>query len=298
MSLGLELHKESKQATSTAVPHVARVGEPGFIRTADGVNLFYRDWGQGEPVVFVASWSLPSDQWNYQMLALSEAGLRCIAFDRRGHGRSSDPGRGYDFDTLADDLAAVLDVLDLRGLTLVGHSMATGEIIRYLTRHGSERVARIALLGTITPLLFGSTDNPDGIDASYFETFRREELMRDFPKWIEDNLPPFVTPKTTPQMRDWVRGMALQASGKALLDCNRAITTADFRDELPTITVPTLVIHGDQDVTCPINLTGRRTAELVPGAKLKVYEGAPHGIFVTHIDHLNADLMDFARGRI
>jgi non-heme chloroperoxidase len=185
MSIGLKLHKENKQATSTAAPHAARVGEPGFIRTADGVNLFYRDWGQGEPVVFVASWSLPSDSWNYQMLALSEAGLRCVAFDRRGHGRSSDPGRGYDFDTLADDLAAVLDVLDLHGVTLVGHSMGTGEIVRYLTRHGSERVARIALLGTITPLLFRAVDNPDGIDASYFEAFRREELMRDFPRWIE-----------------------------------------------------------------------------------------------------------------
>ena len=122
---------------STAPLHAVRAGEPGFIRTADGVNLFYRDWGQGEPVVFVAGWSLPSDSWNYQMLALSEQGLRCVAFDRRGHGRSSDPGRGYDFDTLADDLAAVLDVLDLRGVTLVGHSMASGEIVRYLTRHGA-----------------------------------------------------------------------------------------------------------------------------------------------------------------
>jgi len=282
---------------STASLHAARAGEPGFVRTADGA-LFYRDWGEGEPVVFVASWSLPSDSWNYQMLALSEQGFRCVAFDRRGHGRSSDPGRGYDFDTLADDLAAVLDVLDLRGVTLVGHSMGPGEIVRYLTRHGGDRVARIALLGTVTPLLHRTADNPDGIDAAYFETFRRDELMRDFPKWIEDTLPPFVTPETTPQMRDWVRGMALQASGKALLDCNRAITTADFRDELAKITVPTLVIHGDQDVTCPIDPTARRTAELVPGAKLKVYEGAPHGLFVTHIDRLNQDLLDFARGQI
>jgi pimeloyl-ACP methyl ester carboxylesterase len=232
------------------------------------------------------------------MIALSEQGFRCLAFDRRGHGRSSDPGRGYDFDTLADELAAVLDVLDLRGVMLVGHSMGPGEIVRYLTRHGSDRVARIALLGTITPLLHRTVDNPDGTDAAYFETFRRDELMRDFPKWIEDTLPPFVTSQTTPQMSDWVRGMALGASGKALLDCNRAITTADFRDELPKITVPTLVIHGDQDVTCPIDPTARRTAELVTGAKLKVYEGAPHGLFVTHIDRLNQNLLDFARGQI
>ena len=283
---------------STASLHAARAGEPGFIRTADGVNLFFRDWGQGEPVVFVASWSLPSDSWNYQMLALSEQGLRCVAFDRRGHGRSSDPGSGYDFDTLADDLAAVLDVLDLRGVTLVGHSMASGEIVRYLTRHGNDRVARIALLGTITPLLHRTADNPDGIDAAYFEAFRHEELMRDFPKWIEDTLPPFVTPEASPQMGDWVRGMALRTSGKALLDTNRAITTADFRDELPKITVPTLVIHGDRDVSAPLDITSRRTAKLVPGAKLRVYEGAPHGLFVTHIDRLNQDLLDFARGQI
>ncbi len=283
---------------STTSLHAARAGEPGFVRTADGVNLFYRDWGQGEPIVFVASWSLPSDSWNYQMLALSEQGFRCVAFDRRGHGQSSDPGRGYDFDTLANDLAAVLDVLDLRGVTLVGHSMGPGEIVRYLTRHGGDRVARIALLGATTPLLFRTADNPDGIDASYFEAFRRDELMRDFPKWIEDNFPPFVTPETSPQMRDWVGGMALRTSGKALLDTNRAVTTADFREELPKITVPTLVIHGDRDVTAPLDITGRRTADLVPDAKLQVYEGAPHGLFVTHIDRLNQDLLDFARDQI
>jgi non-heme chloroperoxidase len=206
-------------------------------------------------------------------------------------------GGGYDFDTLADDLAALLDVLDLRGVTLVGHSMASGEVVRYLTRHGGDRVARIALLGATTPLLFKTADNPDGIDASYFEAFRREELMRDFPKWIEDNLPPFVTPETSPQTRDWLRGMVLRTFGKALLDTNRAVTTADFREELPKITVPTLVIHGDRDVTAPLDITGRRTANLVPGAKLRVYEGAPHGVFVTHIDRLNRDLLDFARGQ-
>ena len=282
---------------STAPLQAARAGEPGYISTADGVNLFYRDWGQGEPVVFVAGWSLPSDSWNYQMLPLSEQGLRCVTFDRRGHGRSSDPGGGYDFDALSEDLAAVLDVLDLRGVTLVGHSMASGEIVRYLTRHGDDRVARIALLGATTPLLFRTADNPDGIDASHFEAFRRDELMRDFPKWIEDNFPPFVTPETTPQMRDWVRGMALRTSGKALLDTNRAVTTADFREELPKITVPTLIIHGDRDVSAPLDLTARRTADLMPGATLRVYEGAPHGLFVTHIDRLNRDLLDFARGQ-
>ncbi len=284
---------------STAQAHPTRTGdagEPSFIRTADGVGLFYRDWGQGEPVVFVASWSMPSDSWSYPMLALSEQGFRCVAFDRRGHGRSSDPGRGYDFDTLADDIAAVLGALDLRGLTLVGHSVAGAELVRYLTRHGNGRVARIALVSTTTPLLLKMADNPNGIDAAVFESMRADQLMRDFPKWIEDNLGPFATPQTSPQMLEWVRGMALQASLQALVHLNRALTKEDFRAELAEIAVPTLVIHGDHDVSSPIDLTGRATAELIPGARLKVYEGAPHGLFVTHIDRLNADLLAFIQG--
>ncbi len=265
------------------------------IRTPDGVGLFHRDWGDGPPVVFVASWSLPSDSWAYQMLALSEAGCRCVAYDRRGHGRSDDPGRGFDFDTLADDLAAVLEALDLRGATLVGFSMGTAEIVRYLTRHGTSRVARIALVGTTTPMLARAADNPLGVDPAVFEAFRRESLMRDFPGWIDDSMVPFVTPDTPPGLRNWVRDMALRTSGKALLACNRTLTQADFRAELPALTVPTLVIHGERDMTCPLDLTGRPTAALIPGARLTVYEGAPHGLFLTHMQRLNADLLAFAR---
>lgn len=265
------------------------------IRTLDGVGLFHRDWGDGPPVVFVASWSLPSDSWAYQMLALSEAGCRCVAYDRRGHGRSDDPGRGFDFDTLADDLAAVLEALDLRGATLVGFSMGTAEIVRYLTRHGTGRVARIALIGTTTPMLARAADNPLGVDPAVFEAFRRESLMCDFPGWIDDNLVPFVTPDTPPGLRNWVRDMALRTSGKALLACNRTLTQADFRAELLALTMPALVIHGECDMTCPLDLTGRPTAALIPGARLTVYEGAPHGLFLTHRQRLNADLLAFAR---
>ena len=268
---------------------------PTPIRTAAGVGLFHRDWGVGPPVVFVASWSLPSDSWAYQMLALSEVGCRCIAYDRRGHGRSDDPGRGFDFDTLADDLAAVLEALDLRGATLVGFSMGTAEIVRYLTRHGTSRVARIALIGTTTPMLAHSADNLLGVDPAVFEAFRRESLMQDFPGWIDDSMVPFVTPDTPPGLRNWVRDMALRTSGMALLACNRTLTQADFRAELPTLTVPTLVIHGERDMTCPLDLTGRPTAALIPGARLTVYEGAPHGLFLTHMQRLNADLLAFAR---
>ena len=266
------------------------------IRTPDGVGLFHRDWGDGRPVVFVASWSLPSDSWAYQMLALSEAGCRCIAYDRRGHGRSDDPGRGFDLDTLADDLAAVLDTLDVHDATLVGFSMGTAEIVRYLTRHGTSRIARIVLIGTTTPMLSHAADNPLGIDPALFEAFRRDSLMSDFPSWIDENMVPFVTPETPPGLRNWVRDMALRTSAMALLACNRTLTQADLRAELPTLTVPTLVIHGEHDMTCPLDLTGRPTAALVPGARLEVYDSAPHGLFLTHMARLNADLLAFARG--
>jgi len=268
---------------------------PGPIRTPDGVGLFHRDWGDGPPVVFVASWSLPSDSWAYQMLALSEAGFRCIAYDRRGHGRSDDPSHGFDFNTLADDLATVVETLDLRGVTLVGFSMGTGEIVRYLTRHGASRVARIVLIGTTTPMLARSTGNPGGVDPAVFESFRRESLMRDFPGWIDDSMVPFVTPETPLGLRNWVRDMALRTSAKALLECNRTLTAADFRAELRAVAVPTLVVHDERDATCPIELTGRPTAALVPDARLAVYEGAPHGLFLTHMARLNADLLAFVR---
>lgn len=269
---------------------------PGFIRTHDGVDLFYRDWGdsQGEPVVFVASWSLPSDSWSYQMLALQEAGYRVIAFDRRGHGRSSDPGRGYDFDTLADDIAAVLDALDLRGVTLVGHSMGCNEIVRYLSRHGTHRVARAALLGTMTSFVLRTPDNPDGIDAEWFDRVRREQLMVDFPRWIAENMDPFVLPSTSPGMREWIGNMALGASLQALCACQHALSRTDFRSELPRLDLPVLLIAGTLDASAPLGLTAEASARLLPNATLRVYDGAPHGMFITHAARVNRDLLEFA----
>ena len=282
-----------------SVPSTPAAGpaEPGLIHTDDGVKLFYRDWGRGKPVVLLSSWSLNSDSWAYQMLALTEHGYRCIAYDRRGHGRSSDPGTGFDFDRLADDLATLLDTLDLRDVTLVGHSMSCGEIIRYLSRHGSDRVSRTVLVGTVTPMLARADDNPDGIDPAVFEAFRSEWLMRDFPKWLEDNIRPFLTADSSADMMAWVKSMALQASMKALLDCHRATTSTDFRRELQEIAVPTLLVHGDLDVSSPLTITGRKTAELMPNAMLTVYEGAPHGLFLTHMDRFNRDLLAFLDAR-
>jgi len=270
----------------------AGIARPGFIQGAGGVELFYRDWGAGRPVLFVASWSLPSDSWGYQMQALLEAGYRAIAFDRRGHGRSTDPGGGYDFDTLADDIAAVLAALDLHDAVLVGHSMGCNEIVRYLTRHGSARVAGAVLLGTMTPFVLKTQDNPDGIDASFFDAFR-EQLMRDFPQWIDDNMVPFVHPETPTGMKAWVRQMALGASLQALVACNRSLANTDFRQELARIDVPTLLIAGENDASAPLELTARPTARLIPNATLRVYDGAPHGMFITDMARVKRDLLEF-----
>src|SRR6185436_18067818 len=189
----------------------ARVAGP-FVETRDGTQLFYRDWGSGAPLVFLSGWALTSECWAYQMAPLSDSGLRCIAYDRRGHGRSSDPGRGFDYDTLADDLAAVLDALDLQNVTLVAHSMAGGEAVRYLSRHGSKRIARVALIAATLPFMTKTADNPDGIDPAVFENGRRTVLMRDFPKALHDNLRPFVVPETSDALLSWIEGLMLQCS--------------------------------------------------------------------------------------
>jgi non-heme chloroperoxidase len=267
----------------------------GFVHTADGTSLFYRDWGTGKPIVFVASWVMPSESWSYQMAALSEQGFRCVAYDRRGHGRSSDPGRGYDFDTLADDLAAVLEALDLHDVTLVGFSMGGAEIIRYVTRHGTARVGRLVSIAPTTPLMMRRPDNPQGFDEAVLEDLHRA-FEQDFPQWVEENARPFVLPETSQATIEWVKSMALKTSLKAVIDCHRMLVREDFRAELKAIDLPVLVIQGDADISSPIDLTGRPTAELIPGARLEIYEGAPHGLFITHRERLNRDLAAFAAG--
>ncbi|WP_082554757.1 alpha/beta fold hydrolase [Caulobacter sp. Root1455] len=282
---------------STAAPRPAPA--PAAARSGivarDGARLFHRDWGEGRPVVFLAGWGLPSEAWAYQAAALSDQGLRCIAYDRRGHGRSDAPGRGYDYDTLADDLAAVLDTLDLKDVVLVGHSMAGGEITRYLTRHGDARIAKVLLLAPMGPCPARRPDNPDGLDPAMFEQFRQNVLLRDYPRWLEANSGPFLTPTTSPEMKDWIRGMMLGTSMKALVECNRSATAMDLRAELKTIRIPTLIIQGDRDASTPLEVSGRRYAALVPAARLIVYEGAPHGLMFTHIERLNADILAFAQ---
>jgi non-heme chloroperoxidase len=265
-----------------------------FIQTEDGTRLAYKDWGDGRPVVFVHAWALPSQMWDYQLAPLCEHGLRCVAYDRRGHGRSSLAGSGYDADTLADDLATVLEELDLNDVSLVGHSFAAGDIVRYMTRHGPARIAKIVLVApAATPFVLKTADNPSGIPAEQLEYFRSKVLQRDFPGWLEENKSQFFVADTSPAMQNWVLQMMHSTPLRVAIEYNRAMTTTDFRPDLRKISVPTLVIHGDKDVSAPLDLTGRPTAAQIPGAELKIYEGAPHGLFLTHKDRLNADLLAF-----
>ena len=279
----------AQPAVSRAVPVTG-----DFVEAAPGVKLAFTDWGSGKPVVFIHAWALPSAMWDYQVSALGEKGLRCIAYDHRGHGRSSRPGTGYDCDTLADDLAALLTRLDLHGVTLVSHSFGCGEIVRYLTRHGTDRIEKVALIApAATPFVTKTADNPNGIPAEQLEFFRTRILQADFPKWLEDGKKAFFVADTSPGLQDWIAQLMLSTPLPVAVECNRRITSTDFRRELAKISVPTLIIHGDKDVSAPIDMTGRPTAALVPHAQLKVYEGAPHGLFVTHKDRLNADLLGF-----
>jgi non-heme chloroperoxidase len=266
-----------------------------YVEAHDGTKLFCRSWGEGRPVLFASAWMFNSQAWQYQMLPLSEAGYRCIAFDRRGHGRSEDPGRNFDLDTLADDVARVMDAFDLRDATLIGHSLGGAEVVRYVTNHGPSRIKDLVLVAPTTPCLLKSADNPDGIDPSFFAGLRAA-AAKDFPGIIAANMRPFVTPETSQALLDWIIQMTQANSLKAIIECNRAFTAADFRPELPKIALRTLVIHGTADVSAPIDITGRETAALLPNARLDVVEGAPHGLIYTHIDRVNADILEFLKG--
>jgi non-heme chloroperoxidase len=255
------------------------------IETRNGVSLYWREWGQGAPVLFLHSWALQSQMWDYQFAALGDK-MRCIAFDRRGHGQSDCPPTGYDYDTLADDVADVINALELREVTLVGHSMGSAEIVRYLTRHGSGRVKRIVLLAPVLPFV------ANGIPKERFEAVRMA-WRKDFPKWIADNTPPFFTPDTSEEMMRWGVNLMLQTPLPVAIACNQAVTDTDFRAELPLISVPTLLIHGTKDVSIPIEMGGAPTAALIPGCTFKTYEDAPHGLMYTHADRLHADLCGF-----
>jgi pimeloyl-ACP methyl ester carboxylesterase len=260
---------------------------PPFVEAAGGHRLFVRDWGAGPPVVLLAGWALDSRTWGETMLELNSHGLRTIAYDRRGHGRSTDPGAA-DYDSLADDLGAVLDSLDLTGVTLVCHSGAGGEAIRYTSRRGAARLARIVLVGATGPKMMTDADDPLGATIEMVDALMTQ-LTTDLAGWIDANAAPFA-PGAPGRVIGWMSTMMLDCSRRILLDFQRAIVVADLRDEARSLPVPVTIIHGDQDVSAPIDLTARRYAELIPDVELVIYEGAAHGLMVTHAQRLGTDI--------
>jgi non-heme chloroperoxidase len=285
---------EAAAPSSRATTSATRTTSAPFVEAHDGTRLYCAQWGSGRPILFLNSAGLTTQMWDYQMVAFADQGYRSISFDRRGHGRSDVALGGYDYDTFADDVAAVISALDLQDLTMVGHSMASGEIVRYLTRHGSARVARIVLLGSTTPYLMQTADNPNGVPQSKFEAVRAS-WRRDFPKWVADNTAPFFVPETSPAMMQALAAQMMHCSVPVAIACSKAVTTTDFRADLAKVSVPALVIHGDRDASAPLAITGKPTAELIPRCRLKVYQGAPHGLMFTHMEMLNADILQFIR---
>lgn len=261
--------------------------ESGYVKAAEGHRLFVRDWGSGPPVLFLAGWAMTSDLWSEVMVALSDRGLRTIAYDRRGHGRSTDPGQ-VSYDLLADDFGAVLNALDLQGLTVVAHSGAAGEAIRYIARYGSERIARLILVGASGPCLLQRDDNPDGVPPEAVAELIRQ-TAQNIHAWIDENAEPFA-PGASRRTLDWLGAMVLGCSRRIIVDFNRVIAEADFRAEVAALALPVTVIHGDRDASAPLDLTGRQFAALAPGADLIVYEGGAHGLMLTHSQRLADDI--------
>jgi non-heme chloroperoxidase len=281
---------------------IAAVQSSSYVTTSDGVQLYYKDWGpkDGPVVVFSHGWPLNSDSWESQMLFLAAKGYRVVAHDRRGHGRSSQPWDGNDMDHYADDLAAVITALNLKGATLVGFSTGGGEVARYIGRHGTARVKKAVLVSAVTPLMLKSATNPDGVPMDVFDGIRKGSLDNRSQLYLDIASGPFFGfnrpgSKASQGLIQsfWVQGM--QAGHKNTYDSIAAFSATDFRDDLKKFDVPTLVIHGDDDQIVPIDTTGRAVAKLVKNANLIVYAGAPHGLTDTHKDRLNQDLLDFLR---
>jgi non-heme chloroperoxidase len=272
----------------------------GFVTTRDGAEIFYKDWGTGRPVLFSHGWPLNSDSWEAQMLILASEGYRCIAHDRRGHGRSTQTWHGNEMDTYADDLATLIETLDLRDLTLVGFSTGGGEVARYIGRHGTGRVAKVALVSAVPPLMVQGDDNPGGVPIDVFDGIRGGSLADRSQTYKELADGPFFGHnrdgvEISAGIRDafWLQSM--QSGHRNALECIKAFSETDFRDDLRAFDVPTLVIHGDDDQVVPFEVGGKASAALIEGAELLVYKGAPHGITDTHKERLGRDLLDFLK---
>lgn len=276
--------------------------EPMFgstITTTDGTQIFYKDWGEGQPIVFSHGWPLTADDWDAQMLFFGQQGYRVIAHDRRGHGRSSQTWNGNEMDTYADDLAALFEALDLKDAVMVGHSTGGGEVARYLGRHGSKRVAKAVLVSAVPPIMLKTENNPGGLPISVFDEIRAG-VVADRSQSFKDITMPFYGynregAKISEGVRDrfWLQGML--GSIKAEYDCIKAFSETDFTEDLKSIDIPTLIMHGDDDQIVPIGAAGILSAKLVKNSTLKIYPGFPHGMCTTHANQINNDLLAFIK---
>lgn len=268
-----------------------------FIKTEDGTELFYKDWGTGQPLVFVHGWCINCDSWEYLMNELLASGFRCIAYDQRGCGRSAPAGSGYDYDTLASDLATVISTLSLEGVTLIGHSMGCGIIARYLSTHGAAPVSRAVLLATTTPFPILRADNPVGIEESYCHA-ALAAMRSDRPAYVRNLAEGFFSPPgeasiVSPDLTEWAIGLTLQASSRAALEMQATAFFSDQRQELTRVRVPVLLLHGEKDVSCPVPLTAGPTQQLLPNSQLKIYENQAHGLVMSGWQAVSADIQTF-----
>jgi non-heme chloroperoxidase len=269
------------------------------ITTKDGTKIFYKDWGSGQPVVFSHGWPLNADAWDDQLFFFASNGYRAIAHDRRGHGRSTQSFKGNDMNTYADDLAALVEELDLADAIHIGHSTGGGEVARYIGRHGTERVAKAVLVGAVPPLMLKTANNPEGLPIEAFDQIRAG-VKGDRSQFYKDLSAQFYGAnrqgsKVSQGVRDAFWMMSMQAGFPAAYDCVKAFSETDFREDLKKFDIPTLVIHGDDDQIVPITVGGLRSSKMIKGATLKIYKGAPHGLMTTHKDQFNTDLLEFAR---
>jgi non-heme chloroperoxidase len=273
-----------------------------FITTKDGTQIYYKDWGAGQPIVFSHGWPLSADDWDGQMLFFGQNGFRVIAHDRRGHGRSTQTWDGNEMDTYADDLAALTEKLDLKNAIHVGHSTGGGEVARYIGSHGTKRVAKAVLISAVPPLMLKTDKNPAGAPISVFDDLRAQ-LAANRPQFYLDITLPFYGynrpgAKISEGIREhwWLQGML--GGMKPHYDCIKAFSETDFTEDLKKFDVPTLILHGDDDQIVPIGAAAMQSSKLVKGAVLKVYPGFPHGMPTTHADQINADLLEFCRSSL